>query len=154
MSLRIVEPAPLRTVGFGAVAGGSLLTIFAGFRGPAAIVGLVALCAGIALLDAVDSGRVGRRQIALFLVSLGGVVGTWGLVVTILLAMLGLTPEPTVLALLGGGVVAVGAALYLIRYAPSPRAEPAIVAARRRSPTAARRRAHVPVPQELRRLAG
>ncbi|HYZ10474.1 MAG TPA: hypothetical protein VE962_01115 [Actinomycetota bacterium] len=150
---------PLRTVGFGAAAGGALLTILAGFHGPAALVGLVALCVGIALLDAVDIGRVGRRQIALFLVSFGGVVGMWGLVVTILLVMLGLPAQPTVLMLLAGGILALGAALYLIRYAPVPKVEPAPVARRRRSPsrrssTRRRRRSRAPELEELRRLAG
>jgi hypothetical protein len=152
MALRIVEPTPLRTVGFGTVAGGALLTIMAGFQGPAALVGVVALSVGIALLDALDSGRVGRRQVVLFLVSFGGVVGMWGLVVTILLAMLGLAPEPTVLALLGGGILAVGAAVYLVRYAPAPRA--VVDAGRRRAAAVARRRSRAPVRRELGRLAG
>lgn len=46
MALRIAEPTPLRTVGFGATAGGTLVTIMAGFQGPAALVGLAALSVG------------------------------------------------------------------------------------------------------------
>ena len=152
MAMRIVEPTPLRTVGFGAVAGGGLMTILAGFQGAAALVGLVALCAGIALLDAVDTGRVGRRQAGLFLVCLGGVVGMWSLVVTILLAMLGLPAQTTVLTLLAAGALAVGAAVYLIRYAPA--SEPAAVAPQRPATTERRRRSRAPVVEELRRLAG
>jgi hypothetical protein len=155
MALRIVEPSPLRTVGFGAAAGGAIMTLFAGFQGPGALVGLGALCVGISLLDAIDSGRVGRRQVALFLLSFGGVVGTWGLVVTVLLAMLGLTPETTVLALLGGGILAVGVAVYLIRYGSSPQAAPAAISGSR--PARERKekeRSSAPGPRELRRLAG
>jgi hypothetical protein len=154
MALRILEPAPPRTVGFGAVAGGALMTILAGFQGPAALVGLAALCCGIALLDAGETGRVGRRQIALFLVSFGGVIGMWGLVVTILLAMLGLAPEATVLTLLAAGILAVGAALSLFRYASARRAEPAAPDRRRRAASARRRRSRTAAPEELDRLAG
>jgi hypothetical protein len=120
------------------------------------MVGLVALCAGIGLLDSVDTGRVGRRQVGLFLVCLGGVVGMWSLVVTILLAMLGLPAQPTVLSLLAGGALAVGAAVYLLRYAPTPEraAEPPAVAPRRTSATERRPPSRAPVIEELRRLAG
>jgi hypothetical protein len=134
VSLRIAEPTPLRTAGFGATAGGALTTILSGFQGPAALLGLVALCLGVALLDAVDAGRVGRRQVGVFLLALGGVVGAWGLVVTALLAMLGLSPDRVVLMLLAGGILAVGVAVFLIRYAPEPRPEPAIVTGRSIAP--------------------
>jgi hypothetical protein len=153
MSLRIAEPMPLRTAGFGATAGGALVTILSGFQGPAALVGLVALCLGIALLDAVDAGRVGRRQIAVFLLTFGGVVGAWGLVVTALLAMLGLTPDRVVLMLLAGGILAVGVAVFLIRYAPEPRPAPAIVT-ERRSGVPDDSRSRTPRSQRLDRLAG
>jgi len=152
MALRIAEPTPLRTAGLGATAGGALTTILSGFRGPAALVGLVILCLGIALVDAVDAGRVGRRQLAVFLLSLGGVVGAWGLVVTALLAMLGLPPDRAVLILLAGGVLAMGVAVFLIRYASEPRPEPAIVTESSAPDAGSRSRA--PTSQRLDRLAG
>jgi hypothetical protein len=72
MPLLIAEPASLRIMGFGGVASGALTTIMAGFQDAAALVGLTALSLGIALLDAVDTGRVGQRQIGLFLVYSAG----------------------------------------------------------------------------------
>jgi hypothetical protein len=147
MALRIAEPTALRTTGFGASAGGALTAILAGFQGPAALVGVAVLCLGIALLDAVDTGRVGRRQLGLFLLGLGGVVGSWAVVVAVLQAMLGLPADPMVLGLLAGATLAVGVAMFLLRYAP--RAKPAIVAER----SALRRRSTLS-PQRLDRLAG
>ncbi|MGH2765507.1 MAG: hypothetical protein ACRDKA_06305 [Actinomycetota bacterium] len=154
MALGIAEPAPLRTVGGGTVAGGALATIFAGFRGPAALVGVVALCAGISLLDGVDRGRMGRRQLGLFLIALAGVLGAWALVVTVLIAMLGLPPDPMALGLLAGAILAGGGAVYLLRYGPEPRQSPAIVAepsAKRKR--AARRRSPAVTADRLDRLA-
>ena len=142
MALRIAEPTPLRTAGFGASAGGALMTILSGFQGPAALIGVAALCLGIALLDAVDAGRVGRRQLGLFLLALGGVVGMWALVVTALLAMLGLPADPVVLVLLAGGILAVGGGVFLVRYASVPRAAPAIVVHGGRRPHLASQRLH------------
>jgi hypothetical protein len=147
MALRIAEPTALRTTGFGASAGGALTAILAGFQGPAALVGVAVLCLGIALLDAVDTGRVGRRQLGLFLLGLGGVVGSWAVVVAVLQAMLGLPADPMVLGLLAGATLAVGVAMFLLRYAP--RAKPAIVAER----SALRRRSTLSA-QRLDRLAG
>ena len=118
----------------------------------AALVGLVILCLGIALLDSVDAGRVGRRQLAVFLLSLGGVVGAWGLVVTVLLAMLGLPPDRAVLILLAGGILSTGMAVFLIRYASEPRPEPAIVT--ESSAPDAGSRSRGPTSQRLDRLAG
>lgn len=128
MALRIAEPTPLRTVGLGATAGGILVTIMSGFHGPAALVGLGVLSVGIALLDAVDAGRVGWRQLGLFLLSLGAVLAAWALVVTLLLAMLGLPLAQVPLMLLAGGILAVGVGILLMRYLPRP--APAIVADR------------------------
>ena len=118
MSLRIAEPLPLRTLGLGTAIGGVLTMIFAGFNSPAALVGVVALCAGIALPDAVDRGGMQRRQVGLFLLTPGGGVGAWALVVTLLLAILRLPADPAALALLAGSVLAVGGAVDLFRYAP------------------------------------
>jgi hypothetical protein len=83
-------------------------------------------------------------------VYLGGAVGTWGLVVTVLLAMLGLPSQPAVLGLLAGGILAVAVAVHLIRHEPA--AGQAIVA--RPASTAPRRRARPPVAEESDRLAG
>lgn len=121
MSLRIAEPVPLRTVGLGTTFGGVMTMTFAGFNGPAALVGVVALCAGIALLDAVDRGRMERRQVGLFLLTLGGGVGAWALVVTLLLAILRLPADPAAVALLAGSILAVGGAVCVLRYAPASR---------------------------------
>jgi hypothetical protein len=153
MALRIAEPTPLRSTGFGASAGGALTTILSGFQGPAALIGVAVLCLGIALLDAVDTGRIGRRQVGLFLLGLGGVVGTWALVVTVLLAMLGLPADPVAMTLLAGGILAAGGAVFLIRYASVPRATPAIVADRSALRDAGGRRP-VLTSQRLDRLAG
>jgi hypothetical protein len=147
MALRIVQSAPLRTTGFGASAGGAVTAILAGFQGPAALVGVAVLCLGIALLDAVDTGGVGRRQVGLFLLGLGGVVGSWAVVVAVLQAMLGLPADAMVLGLLAGAILAVGVAVFLLRYAP--RAKPAIVAER----PALRRRSTLAT-ERLDRLAG
>ena len=149
MALRIAEPTPLRTAGFGATAGGGLLTIMSGFQGPAALVGLASLSLGLALLDAVDAGRVGPRQVGVFLLTLGGVVTAWGLVVNVLLAMLSLSPNPVVLMLLAGGILAAGAGVFLIRYLPRP--APGIVADRSSLPDAGGR---APESDPLDRLAG
>jgi hypothetical protein len=151
MALRIAEPNPLRTIGFAAAAGGALVTILSGFQGPAALVGLGVLCLGIALLDAVDGGGVGWRQLGVFLLALGGVLGAWALVVTLLLGMLGLPPGRVPLVLLVGGALAVGVAVFLIRYRPRP--APAIVA-ERSSHHDAGRRGEAPDSQRLDRLAG
>ncbi|MGH2546635.1 MAG: hypothetical protein ACRDHJ_07125 [Actinomycetota bacterium] len=152
MALRIAEPSPPRAAGLGATAVGALTTILSGFQGPPALVGLVVLCLGIALLDAVDAGGVGRRQLAVFLLSLGGVVGAWGLVVTALLAMLGLPPDRAVLILLVGGILAMGVAVFLIRYAPESRPAPAIVTESGAPDAGSRSRASTS--QRLDRLAG
>jgi uncharacterized membrane protein (DUF441 family) len=151
MALRIAEPTPLRTAGFGAAAGGILTTLFSGFQGTAALIGVAILCLGIAILDAVDTGRVGRRQLGLFLLGLGGVVGSWAMVVTALLAMLGLPADPVVLSLLAGAIMAVSLAVVLLRFFPAPRAEPAIVA--ERSSLRRRRRPTLSI-ERLGRLAG
>jgi hypothetical protein len=128
MALRIAEPTPLRAIGFGAAAGGTLVTIMSGFQGPGALVGLGVLSVGIALLDAVDAGRVGWRQLGVFLLSLGAVLTAWALAVTLLLAMLGLPLPRVPLMLLAGGTLAVGVGIFLTRYLPRP--APAIVADR------------------------
>lgn len=106
-------------MGWGALAGGALLTVFAGFTGPAAVVGVAMLSAGIALLDATDIGRVSRRQVGLFLLVAGGVIGSWGLVVVLIMAVIGLTPDWPVLSLLAAAFLAVGGGMYLVRYAPA-----------------------------------
>jgi hypothetical protein len=118
VSLRIEAPRPLQTVGWGIAAGGVVLTVFAGFVGPLALVGVIMISAGIALLDALDLGRVSRRQIGLFLLVTGGVVGTWALVVVLIMAIIGLTPDTPVLAMLAAGFLAVGGGMYVVRYAP------------------------------------
>jgi hypothetical protein len=151
MALRIAESRPLRTFGLGATAGGTLVTIMSGFQGPAALIGLAVLSLGIALLDAADAGLVGPRQLGLFLLTLGGVVAVWGLVVALLLAMLALSPDPVVLMLLAGGILAAGVGAFLIRYLPRP--APAIVA-ERSSHHDAGRRGEAPDSQRLDRLAG
>jgi hypothetical protein len=154
VSLRIEEPRPLRTVGWGTVAGGGLLTVFAGFVGPAALVGVVILGAGIALLDAVDIGRVARRQLGLFLLVSGGVVGAWALVVVLIMAIIGLTPDLPVLSLLAGAFLAVGGGMYIVRYAPVSRAPaPSRVDSIRRA-RAARRRRLAGATSRVGRLAG
>jgi O-antigen ligase len=114
----------------------------------------VVLCAGISLLDGVDSGRVGRRQLGLFLLALGGIVGAWALVVTALLALLGLPADPAALWLLAGAILAAGGAVYLLRHAPERRREPAIVADRSAVRATHRRREAVASGRRLDRLAG
>jgi uncharacterized iron-regulated membrane protein len=121
VSFQIEEPKPLRTVGVGVTAGGALLTVFAGFTGAAALVGVIMLCCGISLLDAVDLGWVGRRQLGLFLLALGAVVGAWALIVVVLLAILGLAADTIALALLGGSFLAAGGGTFILRYASSER---------------------------------
>jgi hypothetical protein len=150
MVLRIDEPTPLRTAGLGATAAGALTTILSGLQGPAALVGLVVLCLGIALLDAVDVGRVGRRQLAVFLLAIGAVLAAWALVVTLLLAMLGLPLARVPLMLLAGGILAVGVGILLMRYLPRP--APAIVTDSSAPDAGSRSRA--PTSQGLDRLAG
>jgi hypothetical protein len=95
-----------------------MLTVFAGFVGPGALVGVLMISAGIALLDALDLGRVSLRQVGLFLLVAGGVVGGWALVVMLIMAIIGLTPDTPVLALLAGAFLAVGGGMYVLRYAP------------------------------------
>lgn len=151
MGLRIAEPTPLRTVGFGATAGGTLVTVMSGFQGPAALVGVAVLSVGIALLDAVDAGRVGWRQLGVFLVALGAVLAAWGLAVTVLLAMLGLPLDRVPLLLLAGGGLGAVVGVFLMRSWPRP--APAIVA----DPSALRdagRRGEAPASEPLNRLAG
>jgi uncharacterized membrane protein (DUF441 family) len=151
MALRIAEPTPLRTAGFGASASGILTTLLSGFQGTAALIGVAILCLGIAILDAVDTGRVGRRQLGLFLLGLGGVVGSWAAVVAALLAMLGLPADPVVLGLLAGAILAVSLGVVLLRFFPAPTAEPAIAVDR--SSVRRRRRPSLGT-ERLDRLAG
>lgn len=151
MALRIAEPTPLRTAGFGASAGGILTTLLSGFQGTAALIGVAILCLGIAILDAVDTGRVGRRQLGLFLLGLGGVVGSWAAVVAALLAMLGLPADPAVLGLLAGAILAVSLGVVLLRLFHAPTAEPALVADRS---SVRRRRRPALGTERLDRLAG
>jgi hypothetical protein len=141
VSVRIEQPRPLQTVGWGTIAGGLVATLIAGFVGPAALVGVIMVSAGIALLDALDLGRVSRRQVGLFLLVAGGVVGAWALVVMLIMAIIGLTPDTPVLALLAGAFLAVGAGMYILRFVPvahAPaqprRVEPHQRAASRRRP--------------------
>lgn len=134
MAMRIVDPTPLGAVGVSVVGGGALTTILTGFRGPAALLGVAVLSAGIALLDGVDSRRIGRRQLAIFLLALGGIAATWGLVVTALLAIVRLPLGAVPLGLLGGGAAAVVVGVVLVGMDSRSRSI-ASVEARRRTPS-------------------
>jgi hypothetical protein len=90
---RINDPTPVRIAGSGAAVGGLLLLILAGFTGVAALIGVIALCAGVALVDAAGRGELGPRQAGLFLVVLGLGLGFWGFLVVLLLWGLGLPVE-------------------------------------------------------------
>ncbi len=150
MAMRIVDPTPRGAVGVGVVGGGALTTMLAGFRGPAALLGVAVLSAGIALLDGVDGRRIGWRQLAIVLLALGAFAAAWGLVVTALLAMVGLPVGAVPLGLLGGGAAAVVAGVVLMGIDSRSRSL-ASVAARRRTASERRR---PPSPAELDPLAG
>jgi hypothetical protein len=110
---RITDPTPVRIAGSGAAIGGLLLLILAGFTGVAALIGVIAVCAGVALVDAANRGEVGPRQVGVFFVVLGLGLGFWGSLVVLLLWGLSLPVEgpPLVIVAVCAPAVLVGALL-------------------------------------------
>jgi hypothetical protein len=113
--LRINDPTPVRIAGSGAAAGGLFLLILAGFTGVAAMVGVLAICAGVGLVDAAGLGELGPRQAGIFLMVLGIGLGFWALSVVVLLVGLGLPVEGAPLMILTASVPAAAVGGLLVR---------------------------------------
>jgi hypothetical protein len=81
----------------------------------AALIGVFAVCAGVALVDAAGRGEVGPRQVGVFLIVLGVGLGFWGLLVVLLLWGLGLPVEGPPLVILAICVPSVLLGALLLR---------------------------------------
>ena len=139
MAFRVVEPVRLRGAAILAAVAGVLL-IVAGVAGrPIALAGAILLAAAGAAFDALGEGRLGLRQLGVFLAALGSGLGIWAVLVLALMLLMAVAPVPGavyLILLLAVASAATGVALAVkgSRHAP---ATPSGRAARRR-------RAHPP----------
>jgi hypothetical protein len=115
MQVRIADPTPIRILGSGASTGGLLLLILAGFVGAAALVSVLTICAGVALVDAAEERRLGARQGGLFLLTMGLGLGLWALLVVALLSVLGQPLGGPPLVILAVSIPAAAMGLALMR---------------------------------------
>jgi hypothetical protein len=115
MALRVVKPLPLRTLGIAAIGVGVFIVeSFAASR-PPAIVGLVLIGAGIALLAAVGERRVSVRHVGLFAVVTGASLAAWAAVALLGMTLFDLHPGRHLLVLLGVGAAWTVPGAYLLR---------------------------------------
>jgi hypothetical protein len=114
MSLQINDPTPGRIAGSGATLGGLILVALAGFTGVGALIGVIAVCAGVTLVAGASRGALGPRQAGVFLL-LGIGLGSWGLLVALLLWGLGPPVEGPPLLILIAWAPTVLAGAMLVR---------------------------------------
>jgi hypothetical protein len=115
MALRVLKPLPLRALGIAAIGMGVFIVeSFAASR-PPAIVGLVLVAAGIALLAAVGERHVSVRHVGLFAIVAGASLAAWAGVVLVGMTLFDLHPGRHLLVLLGVGAAGTLAGAYLLR---------------------------------------
>jgi hypothetical protein len=112
-----VERRRLRGLGWislGVVAFGGLVVVRAGFRGPAALIGVLLLAAGLALLDAWARGRLTVALVGVFLLVLGLGVGVWTVGVILLLDAVDVPAAPELDRLLAASAAAASSGLVVV----------------------------------------
>jgi hypothetical protein len=115
MALRVVEPLPLRAMGIAAIGVGAFIVeSFAASR-PPAVVGLVLIAAGIALLAAVGERHVSVRHAGLFALVSGAALAAWAGVALLGMWLFELEPGRHLLVMLSVGAVGATAGVVLLR---------------------------------------
>lgn len=133
MAFRVIEPTRLRGAAILAAVAGVLLVV-AGVAGrPIAVGGAILLAAAGAAFDGLGEGRLGLRQVGVFLAALGSGLGIWALLVVVLMVLLAIAPVPaTVYVVLALAVIASAAGVALVMRATRGAAETSRRVPRRR----------------------
>ncbi len=114
MSLQVVEPARLQPIALVAIVAGVVMGAVSRLQGPAAIGALVLFCFGLAVVDGLGKQRFSLRQAVVFLATIGGGLGAWGIAVVVLLGVVDLPTNPEVQAVLISAAACITAALVLL----------------------------------------
>ena len=115
MALQVVEPVRLQPIALVAIVAGVVMGVVSRLQGPVAVGALVLFCFGLAVVDGIGKQRFSLRQAVVFLATIGGGLGAWGIAVVVLLGVVDLPTNPDVQAvLISAGACIAGAIVLLV----------------------------------------